>query len=205
MNETTNTAPGWTGRADYAERREARIERLQNRAERHEEAAQAAFGRAHAAIDGIPLGQPNIKGCLTGAYNRHDAAMRTSISESDKEDYARSKAQAAMNNHAISSDDPEALTRLREKLARLERLQEQMKAANAAIRMKDTAKGDARLAELGYGPARHCETAQARFRRTRRLSFLRAHEQRRDDQEREGAHCAAGGESRRPCAGGMDI
>jgi len=78
--------------------------------------------------------------------------MRKSISESDKADHARDKARAAMNNHAISSDDPEALTRLREKLARLERLQEQMKAANAAIRMKDTAKGDAKLAELGFSP-----------------------------------------------------
>lgn len=150
MNETTNTTPGWTGRADYAERREARIERLQDRAKRHDEAAQAAESRARIEVDGIPLGQPNINGCLTGAYNRHDAAMRKSISESDKADYARSKVNAAMNNHAISSDDPEALNRLREKLAKLERLQEQMKAANAAIRLKDAAKGDARLAELGY-------------------------------------------------------
>ena len=150
--DTTTTKPGWTGRADYAERREARIERLQDRAERHEEAAQAAFGRAHAAVEGIPLGQPNINGCLTGAYNRHDTAMRTGISESDKADYARDKAKAAMNNHAISSDDPEALTRLREKLAKLERLQERMKAANAAIRLKDTAKGDALLAEQGFNP-----------------------------------------------------
>ena len=149
---TTTTKPGWTGRADYAERREARIERLQDRAERHEEAAQAAFGRAHAAVEGIPLGQPNINGCLTGAYNRHDTAMRTGISESDKADSARDKAKAAMNNHAISSDDPEALTRLHEKLAKLERLQERMKAANAAIRLKDTAKGDAKLAELGFSP-----------------------------------------------------
>ena len=152
MNETTNTAPGWTGRADYAERREARIERLQDRADRHDEAAQEAADRARAAVDGIPFGQPNINGCLTGAYNRHDAAMRTSIRESDKADHARDKARAAMNNHAISSDDPEALNRLREKLARLEKLQEQMKAANAAIRLKDTAKGDAKLAELGFSP-----------------------------------------------------
>ena len=153
MNETTTTTmPGWTGRADYAERREARIERLQDRAERHDEAAQAAFGRARAAVDGIPLGQPNINGCLTGAYNRHDTAMRTSIRESDKADAMRDRARAAMNNHAISSDDPEALTRLREKLAKLERLQEKMKAANVAIRMKDTAKGDAALAEQGFSP-----------------------------------------------------
>lgn len=150
--DTTTTKPGWTGRADYAERHEARIERLQDRAERHEEAAQAAYGRARAAVEGIPLGQPNINGCLTGAYNRHDTAMRTSISESDKADYARDKAKAAMNNHAISSDDPKALTRLREKLAKLERLQERMKAANAAIRLKDTAKGDALLAEQGFTP-----------------------------------------------------
>ena len=151
--DTTNTTPGWTGRADYAERREARIERLQDRADRHAAAASAAHDRARAAVDGIPLGQPNIGGCLTGAYNRHDAAMRVSIRESDKADHARDMAKAAANNHAISSDDPEALTRLREKLAKLEKLQEQMKAANAAIRMKDTAKGDAKLAELGFSPA----------------------------------------------------
>lgn len=50
----------------------------------------------------------------------------------------------------ISSDDPLALEKLRDKLAKLEKHQETMKAANAAIRMKDTAKGDAKLAELGY-------------------------------------------------------
>lgn len=156
MDTTTTTAtpakPGWTGRSDYAERREARIERLQDRAERHEEAAQAAFGRAHAAVDGIPFGQPNVGGRLTPCYKRHDTAMRTGISESDKAEYARDKAEAAMNNHAISSDDPEALTKLREKLAKLEELQERMKAANAALRLKDTAKGDAALAEQGYTP-----------------------------------------------------
>lgn len=151
MNETTtNTTPGWTGRADYAERREARIERLQDSAERHEAASTAAYDRAHAAVDGIPFGQPNINGCLTPAYNRHDAAMRTSIRESGKAEAMRDRARAAENNHAISSDDPEALTRLREKLEKLERLQGKMKAANAALRMKDTAKGDAKLAELGF-------------------------------------------------------
>lgn len=149
---TTTTKPGWTGRADYSERRESRIERLQDRAKRHDEAAQAAFGRARAAVDGIPFGQPNINGCLNGAINRHDAAMRTSIRESDKADAMRDRARAATNNHAISSDDPDALRRLREKLAKLERLHERMKAANAAIRLKDTYKGDALLAEQGFNP-----------------------------------------------------
>ena len=52
----------------------------------------------------------------------------------------------------ISSDDPQALTKLEAKLAKLEKHQELMKAANAAIRMKDKEKGDKRLAELGYTP-----------------------------------------------------
>lgn len=52
----------------------------------------------------------------------------------------------------ISSDDPLALDKLKLKLRKLEEFQEEMKAANAAIRMKDPAKGDAELAELGYSP-----------------------------------------------------
>lgn len=52
----------------------------------------------------------------------------------------------------ISSDDPQAVEKLEVKLATLEKHQEMMKAANAAIRMKDPAKGDAKLAELGYTP-----------------------------------------------------
>lgn len=52
----------------------------------------------------------------------------------------------------ISSDDPQAVEKLEAKLAALEKHQEMMKTANAAIRMKDPAKGDAKLAELGYTP-----------------------------------------------------
>lgn len=52
----------------------------------------------------------------------------------------------------ISSDDPQAVEKLEAKLAALEKHQEMKKAANAAIRMKDPAKGDAKLAELGYTP-----------------------------------------------------
>lgn len=50
----------------------------------------------------------------------------------------------------ISGDDPSAIEKLEAKLASLEKRQEKMKAANAALRMKDTAKGDAKLKEMGY-------------------------------------------------------
>lgn len=50
----------------------------------------------------------------------------------------------------ISSDDPNALEKLRKKLEKREKHQELMKAANAAIRLKDTQEGDRRLCELGF-------------------------------------------------------
>jgi hypothetical protein len=52
----------------------------------------------------------------------------------------------------ISADDPQAIDKLRAKLDKLTKHQELMKKANAAIRIKDTALGDAKLAELGYTP-----------------------------------------------------
>ena len=52
----------------------------------------------------------------------------------------------------ISSDDPDALEKLRRKLESLKKHQELMRAANKAVRLKDTAKGDAKLAELGFSP-----------------------------------------------------
>lgn len=50
----------------------------------------------------------------------------------------------------IKSGDADALEKLETKLETLKKDQEDMKAANRAIRMKDTEKGDAKLAEMGY-------------------------------------------------------
>lgn len=122
------------GRADYEKRRAARIDRLHASADRHQAASNAAFARACAAVEGIPFGQPNIRGCLTPAYNRHNAAMRVSCREQDAANEATRRAEAAENNSAISSDDPEALTKLRAKLAELEAEREEIKAKNKQAR-----------------------------------------------------------------------
>ena len=50
----------------------------------------------------------------------------------------------------IKSGDADALEKLEAKLETLKKNQENMKAANRAIRLKDTEKGDAKLAEMGY-------------------------------------------------------
>ena len=52
----------------------------------------------------------------------------------------------------ISSDDENALEKLRKKVEGLKKHQELMKTANAAIRLKDTEEGDRRLCELGFTP-----------------------------------------------------
>jgi hypothetical protein len=50
----------------------------------------------------------------------------------------------------IKSSDEDAVEKLEKKLGELKAHQESMKAANKAIRMKDTEKGDEKLKELGY-------------------------------------------------------
>lgn len=50
----------------------------------------------------------------------------------------------------IKSGDESAIEKLEKKLAELKETQENMKAANKAIRIKDTEKGDIKLKELGF-------------------------------------------------------
>ena len=79
------------------------------------------------------------------------AAMDRNMSEWNEIQGLISKSKS-VGTGGISSDDPQALEKLKAKLDGLVKHQELMKAANAAIRMKDTEKGDAKLAELGYTP-----------------------------------------------------
>lgn len=52
----------------------------------------------------------------------------------------------------IMSDDKDAVAKLTAKLEKLEKHQATMKAANAAVRMKDVEKGNAKLMVMGYTP-----------------------------------------------------
>lgn len=141
------------GRADYEERRQARIDRYHERAERHGRASMEASQRAHEAVAGIPLGQPNIRGALTPAINRSRTATERSIREAEAAEYAAEKAEAAERNTAVSSDDPQALEKLRAKVEKMEKVREEMKAANKLCRGKDRAAAEAKLVELGVEEA----------------------------------------------------
>lgn len=63
----------------------------------------------------------------------------------------------------IKAGDVDAVEKLEDKLKKLKEMQEKMKAANKAIRMKDIEKGDAKLSELGYSEEQIIELRKPDF------------------------------------------
>lgn len=97
-------------------------------------------------VEAIPLGQPLLVDHYSykSDKNYRDRAwgkMEKSVEAGQKADYYRSKAEAAEKNTAISSDDPEAVTKLKEKLQQRQDLQSHMKKVNAYYRKNGTMKG----------------------------------------------------------------
>lgn len=123
---------------EYERRQEERRERLEAAADRAEARSRAAGARARGAIAGIPPGQPILVGHHSerrhrADLRRHDNAMRKAIEEDDRAAELRSRA-AGVGRAGISSDDPDAVPKLREKLEKMEAKRERMKRINAAWR-----------------------------------------------------------------------
>lgn len=122
----------------YEERIEARRARLEARAERMRSSATARIERSHKMAEIIPFGQP----ILVGHHSeKSDRAYRGRIHSGFSKGYTELKAAeeveakaAAVGTGGISSDDPEATSKLAEQLVQLEALQVRMAAANKVIR-----------------------------------------------------------------------
>jgi hypothetical protein len=89
--------------------------------------------------DAIPFGQPILVGHHSEKRDRNyrnkiHRTFEKSFETQKKAERISERAAAAESNDAISSDDPEALVKLREKLAGLEERQAYMKKLNAAWR-----------------------------------------------------------------------
>lgn len=127
---------------NYEARRANRISAYKHLAEKNQRASKAAMEKSSHMASVIPMGQPILVGHHSEksdrAYrNKISNEMGKSVELEKKADYYADKAAAAESNNAISSDDPNALPKLREKLEDLQRNQETMKAANKYIRAKD--------------------------------------------------------------------
>lgn len=125
----------------YEERRAARIERLRERAERKESEANAHFEKARTMSSVIPMGQPILIGHHSENKDRRyrdkiHNTMGKGVELSSEAERLRERAEAAENNNAIFSDDPEAVTKLKKKLEELQNNQELMKNVNSILRKK---------------------------------------------------------------------
>ncbi|NKB72485.1 MAG: DUF3560 domain-containing protein [Candidatus Latescibacteria bacterium] len=133
---------------EYEAKKQARIDRYADRAEKVQTQAGELFSQARQAIAGIEPGQPILvdhhsEGKHRRALARHDRQMGRGVEAQGKAEYWAHKAAAAAANTAISADDPQALDKLRAKLEKLTQAQEAMKRINRAYKA-------GKLADLGY-------------------------------------------------------
>ena len=114
------------------------------------EEAQATLGGAQRMMDGIPFGQPILVGHHSeGRDRRYRERIGNKLHKSIALDRAADTLQrraAAVGTGGVSSDDPDAIVKLRAQIVALEATSEKMKAANRFIR-----KGDrVGIASLGF-------------------------------------------------------
>jgi len=134
----------------YRERREARAERLRLWAAGRDAKSAASFARVDAITDNIPFGQPILVGHHSERRARRDAerihdGMRAGIDHADKAASMRARADNIEHaaDHAIYSDDPDAIERLRAKVAELEATRDRVTAYNKAVRKAGHVTADA--------------------------------------------------------------
>ena len=130
----------------YEEKKQRRIDYYNEKAEKFEQESSQLAKESSKMIEAIPMGQPLLVDhySYTSDKNYRDRAwnkMGKSVEAGQKADYYRSKAEAAENNTVISSDDPEAVAKLKEKLEERQDLQSHMKKVNAYYRKNGTMKG----------------------------------------------------------------
>ena len=137
-------------RMTYRERREARAERLRGWADKRTAKAAARFAGVDAIADGIPFGQPILVGHHSERRARRDqdrihSGMRAAIDDTRTAEAMRSRADniEAAAAHAIYTDDPDAIERLRERIGELEAQRARIGAYNAACRKAGRATAEA--------------------------------------------------------------
>ena len=131
---------------DYKDRIEFKRERLESRAEKATQQSNDYYKASKDRAHFIPFGQPILVGHHSENRARRDADriyndMGKSVAAGKKAEYLENKA-ANLGKNGIASDDPEAIQKLKSKLAALESAQEKMKAANKVIKSKHMTNSD---------------------------------------------------------------
>jgi len=128
-------------RQAYAEKKDAKLERLQTLAAKKSKEADSLIDSARKMADVIPFGQPILVGHHSEGRDRRyrdriTARYDKGFETSKKADYYARRAEIAAANKTISSDDPDAIQKLETKLEHLQGMQEQFKAINKIVKSK---------------------------------------------------------------------
>jgi hypothetical protein len=122
----------------YEQKQEARRQRLEARAEQLRQVGQAKVDRAHKMAEAIPFGQPILIGHHSEKRDRNyrgriEGGFRSGFADLKAAKEIEAKA-AAVGSGGISSDDPEAVAKLKTELIRLEARQTAMVAMNKVVK-----------------------------------------------------------------------
>ena len=123
---------------EYEQKQADKRERYLERAARADAESTSRMRSATSRLSNIPMGQPILVGHHSERRHRRDIErsdndMRKAVEAGDKADYYREKA-AAVGTGGVSSDDPDAITKLQTQLDARIAAQEQMKRINAIWR-----------------------------------------------------------------------
>ena len=132
-------------RAAYEEKQERRRDRYEELADKNYDKSVSHYQSSRDATRGIEPGQPILVGHHSesrhrNALKRNDSHMRKSIDTHKTAEYYEQKAKG-VGKAGISSDDPDAVDKLKEKLEKAETYQADMKRINRSVR-KNKAKAN---------------------------------------------------------------
>ena len=171
--EKTGEIPAWAQaiadkRRAFAEKKAARVERLEDRAEKAKREAGAQYERSRGITEHIPMGQPILIGHHSERRHRRDlersdTAMRKSIEAGRQAASLASRAESAASSRAIRSDDPDAPLALATRIGKLKAERERGKLINKIIRSSQTQakKTDQNWIELAATAMREAGISQA--------------------------------------------
>ncbi len=128
-------------KSNFEERRQARKERYEELADKNRQQSEERYDAARSIGSHIPMGQPILVGHHSEWSHRADLKridnnMRKSVEHSTKARYYEDRAQTIENDRTIYSDDPQAIQKLKQRLADLEEYQTWMKTINKLCRSK---------------------------------------------------------------------
>jgi len=130
---------------EYAEKQALKLDRYNELSQKAEHKSETAFNQSSKITENIPFGQPILVGHHSEGHHRtvlkrSDNLMRKSIEEQGKAEYYKKKVENIKNPSFISSDDNEAVIKIKDKIIGLEKSLTMVKDLNSKLRKFKTYK-----------------------------------------------------------------